>query len=80
MTENDLVGARDRAIMSNVMPYIQEEVAKMDRALENKMLTALNDGSLTAEMALNGWIEKLTLRRFLGKFDKSAQHGLTKAS
>lgn len=70
-----LKGIRDAAIMAEMYPFVKNEVDKLDRALDNRMLMAIRKGELTPQMALQGWIEKVSYRELLSKFDQTIKLG-----
>lgn len=59
----------DASAVEGFLPYLQNEIALMERAVENRMFSALKAGTLTPEGALQGWQEKKALRDLLRRFE-----------
>ena len=55
------VGAR----LASVLPHIEDELARMDAQIEKEVLQRLEDGTLTADAAMDGWMAKRATRRLL---------------
>lgn len=71
-----LIRARAGAILSNTMPYIEDELAKMAHALDHRMFAAAGSGELTPEMALAGWMERYAYQKLLKHFQTSVRLGV----
>lgn len=54
---------------------ITEDIQKMIRQAENRVFQAISDGSLTPEMALQGWYEVNSYHRLLQKFNQRIKMG-----
>lgn len=54
----ELGQALDGAYLTNAMPYIEEQLAKMIRAVDQRAYRAIAQNELTPEMALNLWLER----------------------
>lgn len=77
MNAEKLAEVRYGAELQNFKPYIDNEITSMQMAIENSVLTAMNNGSLTAEMALTKWIEYLSYRKLGQRFSQKIQQGKT---
>lgn len=72
---SDLASVRDVAQLLAMLPYLEQEVAVMERALETRIFRNLNEGTLTPEAALYAWQEKASYRRLLAKFQSRIRQG-----
>lgn len=61
--------------MAGFLPHLSTMVEKLERSVENRVKTALDAGTLTADYALNAWIEKLAYRRLLNRTQLQVQFG-----
>lgn len=73
MRETDSLG--EMARIAGFLPLLEQQISKMDRTLETKVFALMNKGTLTPDMALYFWQEKLALRRLLSHFNQSARIG-----
>lgn len=53
-----------------ILPYLEEEIPKMERAVENRIYTLIYKGTLTPEAAYGAWIEKRNLHALLVRFQQ----------
>jgi len=73
---------QDAARLSGVLPYLESEIAGMEKALETRVFSDLDARTLTPEAALAAWQEKRgyqsLLRRLKSKIraGQSVGHGL----
>jgi hypothetical protein len=72
---DELASIREGVKLDALMPYVADEVSKMERALENRVQSELQAGTLTPEKALQAWIEKLSYRKLLSKFTQKVSIG-----
>lgn len=63
------------ARLAGFLPYIEQEVAKMERMVENKAYLHIMKGTLTPEMALNYWLEKKAYHSLLTRFEQKVKIG-----
>lgn len=77
MKEDDLARIREATAIQGLLPYLEAEVARMERALENRVLTALRNGTLTPDDALHAWMEKSAIRSIVTRFDQRIKVGQT---
>ena len=61
--------------MSGVIPYMEDNLATMARALDNRMLAAITNGTMTPEMALEGWMERAAYAKILKHFQTVVRMG-----
>lgn len=60
--------SRDGAVIAGVLPYLEDVIAKMARALDNRMIAAIAGGTMTPELALEGWMERAAYSKILKHF------------
>lgn len=75
MDVKDIAAVRDIAVLDQMYPYVQSTVNEMERALENRIMTELAEGTLTPEKALQAWIEKVSYRKILSRFNTRLRVG-----
>ena len=75
MKPEDLALIRQGAEIQNFKPYIDDEVASMQKAVVNSVLGAVNSGTLTPEMALSKWMEYIAYLKLNQKFDQKIKVG-----
>lgn len=63
------------AKLAGLLPYLEAEVDRMDRALENRVYDLINKGALTPEAAFMAWLEKKTLRAFVTRLRQKVNMG-----
>lgn len=66
---------RDVSVFENMLPYLRDHVEKQLRALDNRVMTRLEEGNLAPQDALNAWIERNMWRKLLNSFEKSIKIG-----
>mgnify|MGYP001613944545 CR=1 FL=1 len=74
---NELVQIKEAAKLVGFLPDLQAYVDKMERALDNRIFTALDDKTLTPEQALYAWMEKKTYRQLLKRVEQQVKIGVT---
>lgn len=77
MKSEDLSAIRQGAELANMLPVIEAETARQEKALENRVLMELSKGTLTPEAALQAWMEKAAIRRLLSSFQSKVRIGQT---
>lgn len=75
MRETDSLG--EMARLAGFLPLLERQISKMERTLESKVFMLMDKGSLTPDMALYFWQEKLALRRLLSHFNQTVRIGQT---
>jgi hypothetical protein len=63
------------AKLAGFLPYLEEEIYKMEQLLEDQVFKKLAAKALTPEMALEAWIEKVAYRRLLKRFNQTVRMG-----
>lgn len=71
----NLAAITEGARIAQMLPYLAEEVAKMERAVENRVFEAIRTGELTGQMAVSAWMEKRSLRGLLAKMEQKVRLG-----
>lgn len=61
------------ARLLNFLPYLQEEIVKMQSAVENKVAQHIKDGTLTPELAYNFWLERHSYTTLFSRFETKAR-------
>jgi hypothetical protein len=61
--------------LQNIKPYIDHEVANMQRAVVNSVLSAVNSGELTPEMAMAKWMEYIAYMKLNQRFAQKIEVG-----
>ena len=67
--------SRSGAAVSGVLPYVEDNIVTMARALDNRMLSAIANGRMTPEMALEGWMERAAYVKILKHFQTVVRMG-----
>lgn len=79
MIVSDIDRAAGLAALAQFRPYLEDYVSKMETSLEVKVFKALEDKTLTPELALYAWMEKLSYRRLLRKYNSDVNIGQSAA-
>lgn len=61
------------ARLLNFLPYLQEEIVKMQTAVESKVAQHIKEGTLTPELAYNYWMERHSYTTLFGRFETKAR-------
>lgn len=61
------------ARLINFLPYLEEEILKMQRAVEAKVDQHIKAGTLTPELAFNFWLERHSYTTLFGRFETKAR-------
>ena len=80
MKLEEFANIKQGVVLEGFMPYLEMEVEKMVKGLENKTFSAINAGTLTPEVALSAWMERYALKRLLTSFEQRINVGQTVAS
>jgi hypothetical protein len=67
--------SRNGAAMSGMLPYLEDNLAALARALDNRMMSAINAGTMTPELALEGWMERAAYAKLLKHFQSVVRMG-----
>lgn len=70
MKDTDLTALRVGAEIGGMKPYIDVEVASLQKAVVNSVLSAMNAGELTPDMAQQKWVEYLSYTKLSQKFEQ----------
>lgn len=70
-----LAALSDGARLAGALPYVRAELEALERAVENRVYSALERGELSAEAANAAWIEKASLRRLLKRLEAKVRMG-----
>lgn len=61
------------AQLAHSMPYIDEQLGKMEALVKRRVFNAIADGALTPEMALNAWFELHSYAMLNRRLDQKVQ-------
>lgn len=75
----DALDIRNVALLREIIPIVDAELTKLDRALENRVFSAVLNGGLTPEVAQQAWFEKIAYRKIRTSLEQKARLGATKA-
>lgn len=77
MTEaQDLAAVIDGARLANSLPYISAELDKAMAVVVTRVENDYNNGRLTPELAMATWVELISYRRLLRRFQQKVQVGI----
>lgn len=65
-----LAQLRNSAELTQLKPYMEVEVAAMQKAVVNSVLSAVNSGTLTPEMAMSKWMEYVAYQKISSRFSQ----------
>lgn len=74
---NELARMQDGAKLANVLPQIEYEVGKMENGLITRVLSQIEQGEITAEAALNYWLELAAYRKLMKRLTTQTKIGQT---
>lgn len=77
MTPEELSLIRTGAEIQQFKPYLDNEILTMQKAVVSSVLAAVNNGNLTAEMALSKWMEYIAYQKLTQKFNQRIAIGQT---
>lgn len=69
----DLADVRDGAVLQNMLPYARVEIDGMMRAVVNNVMSLVQSGCLTPEIAQQKWIEYVSYARLLQRFEQKVR-------
>lgn len=75
MKVEDLAAIRSGAEIQSMKPYMDSEISNMQRAVVSSVLVAVNNGTLSAEMALSKWMEYIAYVKLNQKFEQRIRIG-----
>lgn len=75
MNPEDLGAIRVGATAQNFKPYLDGEIEALQKAVVNSVLSAVNNGTLTPDMALSKWMEYIAYKKLSQKFDQRIEVG-----
>lgn len=67
--------SRDGVAMAGVLPYIEAQIDTLARALDHRMISAAANGTMTPELALEGWMERIAYSKLLKHFQTVVRMG-----
>lgn len=73
----DLASIQDSARLTGFLPYLDNELRRMEEVLDTKIFILLDKGELTPEAAKDAWIEKRAIRRLGRRFDQRVKLGVS---
>lgn len=76
---NGYAAARDMAVIDQFMPYVQAELDRLEKALVNQTLQALDRSELTAEQAFQAWTQLNAYRKVTRGMRQKANMTLSEA-
>lgn len=75
MTPEEMRAVSDVAKISNFLPYIEEEINRMKRTVEVKVMEKIRKGELTPEYSQNAWFELASYNRLLKSLETRVRTG-----
>lgn len=75
MTPEDLGAIRSGAELQSVKPYMDAEIAGLQKAVVSFVLSAVVNGTLTPEIALSKWVEYISYTKLSQKLDQRIRVG-----
>jgi hypothetical protein len=75
MKAEDLAAIRQGAELQSMKPYFDAEIANLQRAVVSSVLSAVNRGELTPEMALSKWMEYIAYAKLDQKLGQKIRVG-----
>jgi len=75
MKVDDLNAIRQGAELQNLKPYMDTEIGGMQKAVVSFVLSAVNKGELTPDMALSKWVEYIAYFKLSQKIDQRIRVG-----
>lgn len=75
MNEKDLSKIRHGAEIQQFKPYLDNEIVAMQRGVVSSVLSAVNTGTLTPEMALSKWMEYIAYLKLTQRLDQKVRIG-----
>lgn len=75
MKIEDLAAVRMGAEIQSIKPYMDNEIAGMQKAVVSFILAAVNNGTLTPDIALSKWVEYISYQKLGMKLDQRIRVG-----
>ena len=75
----EMAAVKDGIVLSGAMPYIEDEITRKLKVIDNKALSAVSAGELTQEHALNLWTERIVLINLLSSLGQRVRSSQSKA-
>jgi hypothetical protein len=74
-----LTDVKNIAFLTELMPFLEEDLGKQAKAVEIKIAKAIEEGSLTPEIAMSAWYEHNAYRKQIQKMRQRVLSGQSKA-
>lgn len=71
----DLGLIRHGAEVAQMKPFLDAEIISMQKAVVSSVLTAVNSGTLTPDIALSKWMEYVAYQKLTQRFDQRIRVG-----
>lgn len=71
----DLHAVRHGAELANIKPYLDVEIQAMQKVIVSNVLSNVNAGTLTPEIAMSKWMEYIAYQKLINKFEQRIQFG-----
>lgn len=75
MNVEELSIIRHGAELQNMKPYMDNEISSMQKAVVSFILAAVNNGTLTPEIAMSKWVEYVSYQKLGQKIDQRIRMG-----
>lgn len=73
----ELYTIRLGAEIQQFKPYMDNEIAVMQKAVVSSVLAAVNSGTLTPDIAMSKWMEYIAYQKLSQKFDQRINVGVS---
>lgn len=77
MNVEELSAIRQGAELQSVKPYIDNDIAGMQKAVISFVLNAVNNGTLTPEIAMSKWVEFVSYTKLQQRLEQRIRVGQT---
>lgn len=75
MKPEDIQAIRHGETIQSLKPYMDNEISGMQKSVISFVLAAVNNGSLTPEIALTKWIEFISYQKLQQKLEQRIRIG-----
>lgn len=75
MKVEELAVMRTGAELQNLQPYMNSEIIGMQKAIVSFVLSAVNNGTLTPEIAMSKWVEYIAYQKLNQKISQRIRMG-----
>ena len=75
MKAEDLATIRHGAELQNMRPYMDTEITSLQKAVVSFVLAAVNNGTLTPEIAMSKWIEYVSYTKLSQRIEQRIRVG-----